>query len=107
VPCLGSLIPLGRSRWWSESRARSSRFRDVEQLVRKALEYPVVAPKVLKPLVAPPAWIRELEERMRARLGPRWELQNRPGFRGSIVIDYFNRADLDRLCQILAPRETI
>lgn len=59
----------------------------------------------LMPAVAP--WITDLETRMRERLGTKVSLQNQPGFKGQIVIEYYNRADLERLLQVLAPKETV
>jgi hypothetical protein len=34
-------------------------------------------------------------------------VRNSPGYRGQIVIEYYDRGDLDRLCQQLAPRDQI
>lgn len=48
-------------------------------------------------------WIAEVEGRLRNSLGTRVSIQNRRGYRGRIVIDYFDRAGLERLCRILAP----
>lgn len=78
--------------------------RDVEGLVRA--ETRPASPgsgAVLTPAGSPP-WVRELEQRMEEHLGTKVTLRNQPGFRGQIVIDYFNRSDLDRLCQVLAPK---
>jgi ParB family chromosome partitioning protein len=52
-------------------------------------------------------WEREIEGRMRAHLGSRVRIRNRPGYKGKIVIDYHDRADLDRLIELLAPRAEI
>lgn len=81
--------------------------RDVEALVR-AESQPIAkqAGSVITPPGSPP-WIGELESRMQERLGTKVSLRNQPGFRGQIVIDYFNRSDLDRLCQILAPKSML
>ena len=57
------------------------------------------------PATAP--WVIDLETRMREKLGTKVSLQNQPGFKGQIVIEYYNRADLERLIQVLAPKETI
>ncbi len=78
--------------------------RDVEGLVRAEMR--PASPgsgAVLTPPGTPP-WVRELEQRMEEHLGTKVTLRNQPGFRGQIVIDYFNRSDLDRLCQVLAPK---
>jgi ParB family chromosome partitioning protein len=78
--------------------------RDVEALVRAdARPAGSGSPGVLMPVGSPP-WIGELEQRMQEHLGTKVTLRNQPGFRGQVVIDYFNRSDLDRICQILAPK---
>jgi len=50
-----------------------------------------------------PAWVHDLEGRMRDNLGTRVSIQNRPGYKGQIVIRYHDREELDRLCARLAP----
>ena len=50
-----------------------------------------------------PPWARELERRMRAHLGTKVHIHDGPGNRGRIVLEYFNRQDLDRLTAVLAP----
>ncbi|MCY2959820.1 MAG: ParB/RepB/Spo0J family partition protein [Planctomycetota bacterium] len=78
--------------------------RDVEALVRAEAKPATTSPgATLTPAGSPP-WIRELEQRMEERLGTKVTLRNQPGFRGQIVIEYFNRSDLDRVCQVLAPK---
>lgn len=52
-------------------------------------------------------WERELEQRMRTQLGTPVRLRNRAGYRGRIVIEYFSRAELDRLIEHLAPRPEV
>jgi ParB family chromosome partitioning protein len=48
-------------------------------------------------------WIVEMEQRLRDSLGTRVSIQNSKGYRGRIVIEYFDRPALERLCQALAP----
>jgi ParB family transcriptional regulator, chromosome partitioning protein len=48
-------------------------------------------------------WIAELEARLRESLGTRVGIQNGRGYRGKIVIEYFDRPGLERLCRSLAP----
>jgi ParB family transcriptional regulator, chromosome partitioning protein len=82
--------------------------RAVESLVRAQGGAAPTSPKdVLQPQVSVAPWVRELEERMREALGTKVQMKNNPGFKGQIVIEYFNRADLDRLCRLLAPRQEI
>jgi len=52
-------------------------------------------------------WITELEGRLREALGTRVSIQNSRGYRGKIVIDYFDRPSLERFCQALAPSQTL
>lgn len=56
---------------------------------------------------ASPPWVKDLELRMMEKLGTKVSLQNQPGFKGQIVVEYYNRADLERLLGILAPKDTI
>ena len=58
----------------------------------------------LKPHVGPQvAWIGELEGRLREALGTKVSIRNGRGYRGQIVIEYFDRSSLERLCAKLAP----
>lgn len=78
--------------------------RDVEAMVRaESKPRGSSSGSGITPAGSPP-WIRELEQRMEEHLGTKVSLRNQPGFRGQVVIDYFNRSDLDRICQILAPK---
>lgn len=80
--------------------------REVERIVREAAREER-APGVLVPQPSSPPWVRDLESRLRERLGTQVHVRNASGFRGQIVIEYFNRPDLDRLCQQLAPRDEL
>jgi ParB family chromosome partitioning protein len=55
----------------------------------------------------PEPWVGEMQRRMQEYLGTKVSLLDREGKRGRIVIEYYTRADLDRLCELLAPRETL
>ncbi|MBK7642653.1 MAG: ParB/RepB/Spo0J family partition protein [Planctomycetes bacterium] len=84
--------------------------REVEALVRKRAPEPEQAVDQGEPIkvVVPQApWVRDLEDRMRAHLGTKVQLKNGPGYRGQIVIEYFQREDLERLAEVLAPRERL
>jgi ParB family chromosome partitioning protein len=54
-----------------------------------------------------PAWVRDLEGRMRDNLGTRVSIQNRTGYKGQVVIKYHDRTELDRICAHLAPPDEI
>jgi ParB family chromosome partitioning protein len=81
--------------------------REVERLVRNrqaaAADPAGVDTAPPQPEQAP--WARDLERRIQERLGTKVALQDQGNGRGRIVIDYFNRADLDRVLGVLAPRE--
>jgi ParB family chromosome partitioning protein len=81
--------------------------REVEQLVRAAAREVAGAgpPPRLPPLAS--AWIDELQRRIQDRLGTKVTVQNSDGYEGRIIIEYYSREDLDRLCEVLAPRETL
>jgi ParB family transcriptional regulator, chromosome partitioning protein len=83
--------------------------RELERRVRDAsAAEPTEAaakPQVVDPVLVP--WAKSMEERIRENLGTRIQLKNGPKYRGQIVIHYYNREDLERIYEILAPREEI
>ncbi len=52
-------------------------------------------------------WVSDLQRRMQIHLGTKVQLQNREGFKGKIVIDYYGREDLERLIALLAPQDSL
>lgn len=54
-----------------------------------------------------PAWVNEMEARIRESLGAKVQIRNRDGYRGEITLQYHDRGDLDRLLEHLAPPKTI
>ena len=52
-------------------------------------------------------WVSDLQRRMQIHLGTKVQLQNREGFKGKIVIDYYGRDDLERLIELLAPQDSL
>jgi ParB family chromosome partitioning protein len=54
-----------------------------------------------------PPWAAGLEQRMREALGTKVTFQPAGEAKGRIVIEYFSREALDRLCDILAPRPQV
>lgn len=52
-------------------------------------------------------WVSEMEARLREALGVRVQLKNGKGYRGSIQLDYSNREELERICDQVAPKETL
>mgnify|MGYP000458431370 CR=1 FL=1 len=59
------------------------------------------------PTVDVPTWVAGLQDRLQEALGTRVELRTRPGFTGQIVVHYFDREDLERLLEQLAPSQTL
>ncbi len=80
--------------------------RNVEEAVRRA-QTAAPSSEPVKTVVPPAPWIRDLEARMREHLGTKVQLKNGPGYRGQIVIEYYQREDLERLIQHLAPKPTL
>jgi len=81
--------------------------REVEALVRVRAAPTSQSTEPVKVVVPQAPWVRDLEDRMRDHLGTKVQLKNGPGYRGQIVIEYFQREDLERLSEILAPRERL
>jgi len=54
-----------------------------------------------------PPWARALEDRLRTSMGTRVEIQGAEAGRGRIVLEFFSREELDRLCDQLAPRDLL
>ena len=90
--------------------------RQVERRVRNLLQPRTgrgsSAPKgVLQPQArsqpTEPAWVAELENRLRESLGTKVRIQNGPEYRGQIVLEYYDQASLDSLITRLAPRRTL
>jgi ParB family chromosome partitioning protein len=59
----------------------------------------------VEPEIVP--WARAMEDRIRDSLGTKVSLKNGPKYKGQIVIHYFNRDDLERIYDQIAPREEI
>lgn len=83
--------------------------RELERRVRDqgetATEEVAAKPQVVDHVLVP--WAKSMEERIRESLGTRVQLKNGPKYRGQIVIHYYNREDLERVYEILAPREEV
>jgi ParB family chromosome partitioning protein len=78
--------------------------RTVEGLVREATQPVAPAAKAVEPApVVEPPWTREIQRRLQESLGTRVRLSSDDACRGQIVIDFYQRADLDRLLGVLAP----
>ena len=58
-------------------------------------------------LVPRKSWVSELEGRLRERLGTKVAIRNGAGYRGQIVIEYFDRSTLERVCDSIAPSTSV
>jgi ParB family chromosome partitioning protein len=81
--------------------------RDVERLVRDLSSERTPAAASGAEEARPEPWVGEMQRRMQEHLGTKVTLHDQGGKRGRVVIDYYTRADLDRLCEILAPRQLL
>jgi ParB family chromosome partitioning protein len=83
--------------------------RAVERMVRERVAAPAVsAPSpAAGPKPAAPPWTRELERRIQERLGTRIRVTSDEACRGQIVIDFYERADLDRILAVIGPADEI
>lgn len=79
--------------------------RQVEQIVREKNR---TSGREREKTVVPAApWLAEMERHIRLHLGTRVTIQNGEGYRGQIVLHYHDRAELDRLCEVLAPKDLL
>ena len=84
--------------------------RQVEQWVKARVQKAEAGPKAsAKPVRSRsvPAWVMELEGRMREALGTKVSVHNGSGYKGQIVIHYHDREELERVSERLAPRDTL
>ena len=83
--------------------------RQVEDQVRALTEGSrgAAAPKAQGAAAARPAWVGDMETRIRESLGTKVQIRNRDGYSGEITLQYHDRADLDRLLERLAPPDTL
>jgi len=81
--------------------------RQVEQIVRGAIERGPREGQTAAKSASRPPWVGELEATLRESLGTRVTVKNEPGYRGQIVIEYYDRSELERLCRHLAPPRSL
>lgn len=92
--------------------------RETEKLVKTvegAQEALAALAEPQPPQPAPPApgargreaWVGTIESRMREHLGAKVELQKGKGFRGRIVVHFNGREDLERLADLLGPKDLL
>lgn len=76
--------------------------RAVERRVRDVRDGGTTATPTASTSAQAPAWVREVEASLRDSLGTKVEVRNGKDYRGQIVIEYADRASLDRLLTQLA-----
>lgn len=54
-----------------------------------------------------PSWVAGIQDRLQEALGTRVEVRARPGYSGQIVVHYFDREELERLLDQIAPPQRI
>lgn len=107
---LGLNNPADMEKLATEIVAKGLSVREVERIVREANAAQPTAEEPPKPEVVEPdlvPWAKAMEDRMRESLGTRVQLRNGPKYRGSVVIHYYNREDLERVYDVISPREEI
>ncbi len=112
------LITMGHARALLALREAPAQLRLLERIAREDLSVRAVEGLVKAPAAAPaepgslvseappaeePPWTRELQRRLQQALGTRVRLSADANCRGQIAIDFYERADLERLLRILAP----
>jgi ParB family chromosome partitioning protein len=117
----GGLITMGHARALLSLSSDSERLRVLGRIVREGWSVRQVEQlgqatggKVASPSMAGsqvessrPAWVAGLEERLRSALGTKVAVQNGVKYRGRLVLEYYNRDDLDRLVERLDPGSTL
>jgi len=81
--------------------------REVERLVRGTEREKPAGKKPKAEAAASPPWARALEDRLRTSLGTQVKLQGAEAGRGRILLEFYSRDELDRLCDQLAPRDLL
>lgn len=81
--------------------------REVEKGVRERVASPSGTSKEASPEATVPAWVEDVQARMRESLGTKVTVKNGPKYKGQIIIDYYDRNELERLLEFLAPRKSL
>lgn len=96
-----------RERWLARIVRDDLSVRQVEQLTRVVPRASTAKSAAADELQPQAAWVSTLEARLRQRFGTKVELRNGPGFRGQVVLDFFGRQDLERLVELLVPKDEL
>jgi ParB family chromosome partitioning protein len=82
--------------------------RDTERMVREALHGQSPSdPPSAPPEAARPAWVATLERRLQDALATKVRLEVDAEYRGEVRLSFFNKQDLNRLTDRLAPAPTL
>lgn len=81
--------------------------RDVEQLAKSNKGSKAAAEGARSVAPAAPPWVGELEARLREALGVKVTLRNGAKYRGTITLDYAGREELERICDQIAPKDSL
>jgi ParB family chromosome partitioning protein len=105
-----ALLALGSSEVQLRALARISReglsVRQVEAMARSSSDSGA-RPSPGEVLIPRKSWVTELEGRIRSRLGTKVTIRNGKGYRGQIVIDYYDRSALERVCELISPSDRL
>lgn len=106
-----ALLALGSRELQLNALARISRegmsVRQVEAMTRSGNDVEKRSDVGEATLIPRKSWVSELESRLRTRLGTKVTIRNGEGYRGQIVIDYFDRTSLERVCELICPAERV
>jgi hypothetical protein len=89
-----------------ETIRRDLSVRDLELRVRSELQPRRTAAQALVPASKPP-WAIDMERRLRESLGSKVSITTNATYRGQVVVDFYNRQDLERIVGVIAPQVTV
>jgi ParB family chromosome partitioning protein len=98
---LGRIVRGGLSVRQTEEHVKAAIAPATPAGVSSELSEPVVPSEVADKIEE--SWVVDLQRQMQMNLATKVKLQNREGYKGKIVIEYYGREDLERLIKILAP----
>ena len=81
--------------------------RETEQLAKAGAQDRQKAPGGTPTALVQPPWAVELERRLREELGVKVTLRNGKKYRGSITLEYTGREELERICDQIAPKDSL
>jgi len=108
---LGLRDAVGRRAAFEQVVRQGLSVRDTERLIQAA-NVPSTTTEAENPAPEAPqrlreAWVGTLEARMREHLGAKVELLKGKGYRGRIVVHFNGREDLERITELLGPKDLL